>query len=115
MPLMVFIGAKSQIRRGADKREQRAVKAALRGYTPEVIAAKKNGTKGKGRGRGRGSGRGRGATPRQDWEEMPGNDWAGGRSSSSNQAANDPSRTALQDDEGWNTCMWSNNNWGWKQ
>ena len=108
MPLMVFIGSKGQIRRKPESRAKRTAKQGLRGITPEYIAAHKRGEKGEGRGRGRGSGRGRGATSWQ-WKAMPGND-SGGRSSSSNQAANDPSRTASQDERGWNTSTWSNIN-----
>ena len=115
MPLMVYIGAKGQTRRSDEARGNRKVKQELRGYPRERIEAMKKGEKWSARGRGRGSGRGRGATSWQDWGEIPGNDWAGGRSSSSNQAPNDPSRTASQEEWGWNTDWSSKNNWAWKQ
>ena len=107
MPLMVIIGSEGQISRRPEARAESRVKQEIKGFTPEVIATHESGEKGEGRGRGRGSGRGRGATSWQG-KAMPGND-SGGRSTSSNQAANDPSRTASQDEWGWNTSTWSNN------
>jgi hypothetical protein len=107
MPLMVYMSERGKTRRSQEGRGRRKVKQENRGWPRARIEAHERGEKW--------SGRGRGAPSWEDREEIPGNDWACGRSSSSNQAANDPSRTALQDDEGWNTCMWSNNNWGWKQ
>ena len=88
-------------------RGRRAMKQEKRGYPRERIEAIKRGEKW--------TGRGRGAPSCADWEEIPRNDWACGRSSSSNQAPNDPSRTASQEEWGWNTDWSSKNNWAWKQ
>ena len=105
MPLMVFIGEKGKTRRSKEKQASRSAAAANRGYTRERIEALKNDEKWSRRGRG---------APSQTWEEIPGTDWAWGRSSSSNQAANDPSRTASQDERGWNAGWNLKNNWGYQ-
>ena len=98
MPLMVFMGEKGRTRRTPEAIANRQVKQAKRGFTQARIKNIKRG---------------------EDWsgyqtrEEEPWTDGTWGRSSSSNQAAND--RTAWQDERGWNTGWRSKNNWGWKQ
>ena len=108
MPLMVFIGEKGRTRRSHEGQRRRATNAAKRGYPRERIEAIKRDEVWKGYGRGA-------QTSWEEREEIPRNDWACGRSSSSNQAANDPSRTAWQNKRAWNPGWSSNNNWGWKQ
>ena len=98
MPLMVFIGDKSKTRRTREARASRTVKQGNRGFPRERIEAMKRGETWSNRGSG---------APSWPASFTP--------SSSSNQAANDPSRTASQDERGWNTGWSSKNNWGWKQ
>ena len=108
MPLMVFICEKCRTRRSYEGQRRRATNAAKRGYPRERIEAIKRDEVWKGYGRGA-------QTSWEEREEIPRNDWACGRSSSSNQAPNDPSRTASQEEWGWNTDWSSKNNWAWKQ
>jgi hypothetical protein len=113
MPLMLFIGEKNKTRRSQASRVKRQANGAARGWDQTRIDAQKKQLENQNRGSGASSWSG--TFKPQQWEEIPTKNSSYGRSSSSNQSAKDPSRTAWQDKRVWNTGWSSNDNWGWKQ